>query len=609
MQEDVLTAGAAWGDLDAPPAHHRPMLVGQAAVDNRPVLAGREELLARPADRRQHRVGRQERAAEHAPAAVVCPDRPVAHGRLVRRVDEPLLAVLRLRGHDTVANDEMVRQEEDKLAGCQGALLAQVGLPAAAHRAVLVAGRRVAGHIDELIAGVECLELGAELLVLPAMVAFHRAAPISCRRLAGLVNEHAIMGHGLGVIVGQVLAVLDLLIAGARVERQKAAMVDDEVQRVEMPVLREDPAASEEAVRVVRSSAGPHEHLAHGLEMPGPRQALGGQRRGRRLQARKEKGIDEPTRRVAPGRQHVLDVPCEGGRLRDRPAVQVPDVGQVRIHLPERQLVRRVRRVAEAELQRSRPGSDPIPGHVVGEPGAVGPTRRDVLSGAGEPGVEEVLLRPRVGAEDVAERGRGPAPVVAARPPAVLEHAKVLVVPPDQPAVDALRLDARAGTRAAEKPQAVPHPVEARVVAGHVLAVDRGSGLEHVVDRLDQPREQVGARGLVEVVVEPIPSTDGVDSGRGVPVHSLAVAVALLVEPQAGVQAPLRQGKVSLVLGDEEHERGLGRRRTEFSRGCLRPRAQLGQQPIDALLRARVPSVLRPQGAAADLRPRVGVEE
>ncbi len=89
--------------------------------------------------------------------------------------------------------------------------------------------------------------------MLPAVVSFDLAAPVVRRRLAGLVDHDTIVRHRLGEVVRQVLTVVELEIARPRVERQVAAMVDDEVERVEVPVLAENSTTREQAIRVVHA--------------------------------------------------------------------------------------------------------------------------------------------------------------------------------------------------------------------------------------------------------------------------------------------------------------------------------------------------------------------
>jgi len=288
MEKDIVGTGLAGGHLHTPPAHHGQILGLKPVVDDAPILSGGPELLAGPSHGREPGIGRQQRASEHPAFAMVDADRLPGDYRLVGRVQEPLLAICGIGGGDAVEDDEVVGHEEHKLPGRQAALFAQFGLAFPLDDAVLVAGRGVAGDVDEIVVRLESLHHGAELPVLAAVVLLDRAAPVPGGRLARLVDDDAIVGDRLGVVVGQVEAVLDLFVARARVESQEAAVVDDEVQGVEMAVLPEDAAAGEQAIGVGRARAGSHEDLAHGVELPCVRETL----RRERL-----RGIVEPVRR------------------------------------------------------------------------------------------------------------------------------------------------------------------------------------------------------------------------------------------------------------------------------------------------------------------------
>jgi len=181
-------------------------------------------------------------------------------------------------------------------------------------------------------------------------------------------------------------------------------------------------------------------------------------------------------------------VPGQRGGLRSGATKQVPDVGHVAVEPRRRHRVRDVGRVAVAELQRPLLARNPVPDDVVREPGTVWPLWRDVLAGRAQPGVEEVLLGPRIGAEGIAEGARGGAAVIAAGPLAVREHLPVLVVPPDEPLIDLSGFNPRAEARAPDEPEAILHSVEPGGVVRDVLPGDARLGGDHAVDRADQPR-------------------------------------------------------------------------------------------------------------------------
>ena len=101
------------------------------------------------------------------------------------------------------------------------------------------------------------------------MAALDGPAPVPCGRLAGLVHHDTVVTDGLGEVVGKVLAVVKLLVARPGIEGEVPAVVDDEVERVVMAVLREDAAAREEAVGGAGIRSRAHEDLPHVLEVPG----------------------------------------------------------------------------------------------------------------------------------------------------------------------------------------------------------------------------------------------------------------------------------------------------------------------------------------------------
>ena len=68
------------------------------------------------------------------------------------------------------------------------------------------------------------------------------------------------------------------------------------------------------------------------------------------LQPREQEGVDEPTAPIAPAGQDPFHVSGQRGRFRDGLAVQVADIGHVRIELAGGEPVGPVVRVAVAEL-------------------------------------------------------------------------------------------------------------------------------------------------------------------------------------------------------------------------------------------------------------------
>ena len=99
----------------------------------------------------------------------------------------------------------------------------------------------------------------------PSLAAGHRFSPQK-KRLARLVDEQRVVRDRAPVVV-QVVRALGVGVVGARVDRQVALVVDDEVRRVEVVVLRE---------------VGPARELdPRGALVPSRRAARGGRCRGR----------------------------------------------------------------------------------------------------------------------------------------------------------------------------------------------------------------------------------------------------------------------------------------------------------------------------------------
>ena len=171
----------------------------------------------------------------------------------MRRVDQPVLAVSGVGRRHPIEDDKVPGQQEHQLPSCQAALLRQFRLALAADGAVLIAGRRVARDVDEIVVRLKRPEDGAELPVLAAVIALDRSAPVRRDRFARLMDDHAVVGHGLRIVVGQMLPVGELLVPRAGIQGQETAMVDDEVQGVVVAVLAEDAAAGEQAIGVVRA--------------------------------------------------------------------------------------------------------------------------------------------------------------------------------------------------------------------------------------------------------------------------------------------------------------------------------------------------------------------
>ncbi len=67
----------------------------------------------------------------------------------------------------------------------------------------------------------------------------------------------------------------------------------------------------------------------------------------------------------------------------------------------------------------------------------------------------------------------------------------ILVVSPDEPLVDEFGFDPGPKRGAADEPATVSDAVKTGVVSRHVLAIDRGLGLAHVIDSPDQPQHRL----------------------------------------------------------------------------------------------------------------------
>ena len=300
-------------------------------------------------------------------------------------------------------------------------------------------------------------------------------------------------------------------------------------------------------------------------------------------------------------------MPGQSGGLRGCVAVQMPDVGHVGIELARRQSVACVRCVAIAELQGLRIGGDPVPDNVVGEHRAAREVRGEILTRSRQPGIEEVLLCPRIGAEYIAECRRGSAAVVSAGLLAILEQLGILIAAPYKPLIDQFSFYAGAVSRTADEPEAVPHAVKTGVVSGHVLSVDRRFGLDHLVNDPDEPRNVASALGFTKIVVQPVPGQGGVNTGGRVPVDRCLLLETNLVEAQTSLKAFPGKLQILLVAGHSKNKcspRGLGPKLSGFDLT-----AQLCLESIDAALDIRVPLALGAQSALSNSGPCIGVEE
>ena len=277
VQENVRFLCHRGSHLDAPLAHHGQVLGIQPSFFDSPILARRPELFARAANSCQFRFGWQQRSAQHASFIVICSDGPAVDCRFVGRVDQPVFLRASVSGRYSVEDHEEIGHQKHQLPCCEAAFLREIRLAVAANGPVLVAGRRIASHVDELVGCLERLNHRSKLAVLSAVVAFHLATPIASRRFAGLMNDDAVVGDRLGVVVRQMLAIGELVVSSAGIECQEPAVVDHEVQRVKVTVLAQNPATREEAIRIVRSGPGAHEDLPHSVEVPRVRQDLGSQ--------------------------------------------------------------------------------------------------------------------------------------------------------------------------------------------------------------------------------------------------------------------------------------------------------------------------------------------
>ena len=128
---------------------------------------------------------------------------------------------------------------------------------------MLITSSGVTGYIDIIAVSLEGSDHRTELLVLAAVIAENRTAPVACGRFARLVDDHAIVRDRLGEVVCQVLTVLEFAVARAGVKSQETAMVNHEIQGVIVAMLGQGSATGEETVRIVFSGAGSHEYLAH----------------------------------------------------------------------------------------------------------------------------------------------------------------------------------------------------------------------------------------------------------------------------------------------------------------------------------------------------------
>ena len=224
----------------------------------------------------------------------------------------------------------------------------------------------------------------------------------------------------------------------------------------------------------------------------------------------------------------------------------------------------RVLVVAEPAVERHvrmRLVRNPRPVDPVREKGEAGVGRGEVLAGGGEPGVEEVEVRPRVGAHAVAGHGGGERAVVARAVVAELHHLEGEVVALLKVLAREIVAEAVAVRGEAGIPQEAPHAVEAALDAAHVAPDDRRlalAGLD-VLDVLHERHDDRLALVGRETLPDPVVGAEGEDARGRVPVDRASVAVGGVVG--GGVRHEHLAGLLQVLplAGEPPCERALGR--------------------------------------------------
>ena len=242
-----------------------------------------------------------------------------------------------------------------------------------------------------------------------------------------------------------------------------------------------------------------------------------------------------------------------------RVAEEVDVLRHVLVEAADRQGVLRVLVVAEAAVERHvRVGlvRNPRPVDPVGEEGEAGVGRGEVLAGGGEPGVEEVEVRPRVRAHAVAGHGGGEGAVVARAVVAELHHLEAEVV-------SAAQLVAR---EVVAEAQEAPHAVEAALDVAHVAADDERLALArlHVLHVLHERHDDRLALLGRERLPDPVVRAERVDARGGVPVDGASVAVGGVVGGDARHEHLAGLVEVFPLAGEPPRERAFGRLGSPF---------------------------------------------
>ncbi len=285
---------------------------------------------------------------------------------------------------------------------------------------------------------------------------------------------------------------------------------------------------------------------------------------GSRSCATEKEGVHGPVvgeglvgRAVAQGRGEA-----RGGGV--RVAEEVDVLRHVLVEAANRQGVVRVLVVAETAVERHvRMGRvrDPRPVDPVGEEGEPGVGCGEVLAGGGEPGVEEVEVRPRVRAHAVAGHGGGEGAVVARAVVAELHHLEAEVVSAAQLVAREVVAEAVAVRGEAGIPQEAPYAVEAALDVAHVAADDERLALTrlHVLHVLHERHDDRLALLGRERLPDPVVGAEREDARGGVPVDGASVAVGGVVGGDARDEHLARLFKVLPLAGEPPRERALGR--------------------------------------------------
>ena len=350
-------------------------------------------------------------------------------------------------------------------------------------------------------------------------------------------------------------------------------LVDGEVVLVVVLVHRELRAGGERAVGGVGLPAGAHDDLPEVLEVSGMERQI--------LQICRRIGLHTAVISAEKERVHR---PVSGERLVRRTLAQrrgeahgggvrvaeeVDVLRHVLVEAADGERVVRVLVVAEPAVERHvRVGfvRDPRPVDPVREEGEAGVGRGEVLAGGGEPGMEEVEVRPRVRAHAVAGHGGGERAVVARAVVAELHHLKREVVAAAQLVAREVVAEAVAVRGEAGIPQEAPHAVEAALDVAHVAADDRGLVLArlhvfHVLhERHDDRLALVGRKALPDPVV----GAEREDARGGVPVDRTPVGVSGMVGGHARHEHLARLLQILLLAREAPGERTFGRLRSPF---------------------------------------------